>query len=416
MLAVDRFFKSEFVRHSALAFAGTFGAQLFNFVFHFYNSRALGVARYGDLFSLINVLLIMQSIFAQIITYVIVKYAAEFHATGDRDRLGALCRRSIAWTSLGALVAIVFSITCKDAVANFLQLADSRSVPALGCIVGIWLMHPSVRGILQGAQDFRRYGTALILEGVLLAALGCGLVAMGFGVTGALSGWALAAACSFVYAYFAARGHFGTNRAILKLDLRRLVQTSSGVALTMIAMTLGLSDVVLVKHYFAPDLAGLYAAVALCGRIVYFVLSFVPAVILPKASALATRGEPTAPLARRAFITFAGIAGTALLVFAIAPTTIIRILTGAGFLSAAPYVFAYGVAMMLLAGTQIATTYRIGLHRFEYVPALLIVMLAEPVVIIFAHASLWQVIDVLILGNACALAAALLWGRNSHVG
>jgi O-antigen/teichoic acid export membrane protein len=398
-----KFLRSEFVRHGALAFSATLAAQICNFTFHLYNSRALGVVRYGDLFSLINVLLIVQGVFAQMVTYVVVRYAAEFHAVGDRDRLRALCERTLIWTSLGALAVVLASLALKGTVAAFLHLSDARSVPALGCLIGVWLMLPAVRGVLQGAQDFRRYGASMVIEGVLLVTFGCGLVAAGYGVPGALFGWSLASACSLTYGYVAARRYFGAPRATLNFDLRRLRQTSSGVAVTLVAITLGLCDVVLVKHFFAPEVAGLYAAVALCGRVIFFVVSFVPTVILPKASAIAARGESPVPLARRAFFALAILAGLALLVLATAPGFIVEVLTGSQYAGAAHYVFAYGVAMTLLAGTQIATAYKIGLHRFSYVPWLLLAMFGELVVIAVWHATIWNVIYALIAGNSCAL-------------
>jgi O-antigen/teichoic acid export membrane protein len=401
-----KFLRSEFVRHSALAFSATLTAQICNFTFHLYNSRALGVVRYGDLFSLINVLLIVQGVFAQMVTFVVVKYAAEYHAVGDRDRLRALCERTLLGTSLGALVVVVTSIALKDPTAAFLHLSDARSVPALGCLVGVWLMLPAVRGVLQGAQDFRRYGTSLIVEGVLLVSFGCGLVAAGHGVPGALLGWALASACSLAYGYVAAHRYFGARGARLNLDLRRLRQTSGGVAFTLIAITLGLCDVVLVKHFFAPEVAGLYAAVALCGRIIFFVVGFVPAVILPKASAIAARRESPVPLVRRAFFVLAILAGFALLLLATVPRLIVEALTGDQYLGAAGYVFGYGAAMTLLAGTQIATTYKIGLHRFSYVPWVLLSMFGELVAITLWHATIWNVIYALIAGNGCALLVA----------
>jgi O-antigen/teichoic acid export membrane protein len=398
-----KFLRSDFVRHSALTFSATLAAQLCNFAFHLYNSRALGVVRYGELFSLINVLLIVQGIFAQMVMYVVVKYAAEFYAIGDSDRLQTLCKRTLFVTFLGAIVVVIASFTLRDPIAAFLHLSDARSVLALGCLIGVWVMNPSVRGVLQGVQDFRRYGATLLIEGLLLVSFGCGFVAAGYGVPGALCGWALASACSLIYGYFAARHHFGARDAAMNLDLRRLLQTSSGVAFTLIAITLGLCDVVLVKHFFAPELAGLYSAVALCGRIIFFVVGFAPAVILPKASVTAARRESPLPLVRRAFLLLAILAGFALLLLATVPRFIVEVLTGYQYLGAAQYVFAYGIAMTLLAGTQIATTYKIGLHRFSYVPWLLLAMSGELVFIAFWHATIWHVICALIAGNCCAV-------------
>src|SRR5206468_10254822 len=50
------------------------------------------------------------------------------------------------------------------------------------------------------------------------------------------------------------------------------------------------TDILLVKHFFAPDAAGLYCAIALVGRVVYFASWMVVSAMFP-ISAGATREE-----------------------------------------------------------------------------------------------------------------------------
>jgi hypothetical protein len=63
--------------------------------------------------------------------------------------------------------------------------------------------------------------------------------------------------------------------------------------------------------------------------------------------------------------------------------------------------------MTLLSATAVVVNYKIGLHHFAFVIPLVVVTIAEPVAIQFFHATLWNVIAILIIGNAAAVVACL---------
>ena len=67
-------------------------------------------------------------------------------------------------------------------------------------------------------------------------------------------------------------------------------------------------DVILVKHYFDAYQAGLYASMALIGRVVYFVAWMFAMLLLPKVIRQHKSGEPTAPILFRYVILIALLA------------------------------------------------------------------------------------------------------------
>jgi hypothetical protein len=85
---------------------------------------------------------------------------------------------------------------------------------------------------------------------------------------------------------------------------------------------------------------------------------------------------------------------------------VITTLAGGSFAPAAPYVFSYGLAMVLLAGINVIVMYKIGIHRFDFVLPLGLCAVGEVVGISVHHASLGDVIGVLITGNTLALLAS----------
>jgi hypothetical protein len=89
------------------------------------------------------------------------------------------------------------------------------------------------------------------------------------------------------------------------------------------------------------------------------------------------------------------------------PAETIRLVAGGAFAAAAPYVFQYDLAIALLAMVTLIANYKMGLHRFNFLYALGAVLIAEIACIATMHRSLWDVIHILLAGNAVLLACSL---------
>ena len=402
-----RVLRSEFLRHGSIVFASTTLVNAFNYIFHSLISRRIGVDDYGALSSLFAGLAVI-SVPAGILTMIVVKFAAEFRALGDRDGVRALAEGVLRWTALAASAAVVSGLLLRGAIAHWLNMTNTFAVGVAIVIFGLGIVLPGARGILQGTQDFGRLAVSSAIEAGAKAALGVSLVYAGFGLGGAMAGFACGTALSLVYTLFAMRTQFGAQRKALTLDLPRLWRTTGGVGLATLALTtLGFADVLLVKHFFDPQSAGIYGAVSLTGKAVLFAVGFVPTIVLPKATARAMAGQDPVPILAQAAAAVVALSGCGLAVLYFFPLLAVRVMAGASFSAASQYVFSYGIVMAMLAATAMVVTYKIAIHRFDFVPPLLAVMVGEIVAINFMHASLAAVIRVLMLGNALALGSSL---------
>jgi O-antigen/teichoic acid export membrane protein len=417
---VRRALASDFLRHSALVFGATMAGNVLNYLFNFALSRRLGVEGFATLSSLVSFIMIF-SIPASIVTLVIVKYTATFHAAGDTQRVRRLSQVLLKWTAVAAIGALALGLSLHGAVSEFLRIPDDAAVPLCIGILALSLVTPSVRAILQGEQDFVRYSVSTVLEVLLKVAVAVVLVYSGFGVVGAMSGWILGTTTALLYTIWAVMRKHGSAADAsvrLSLDMRRLLQTTLGVGLaSAFLIIMSFADVMLVKHYFVPKEAGLYAAVNLTGKVVLFLAGFVPAVLLPKAVAKSERGEnPIALLMQSVAVTLA-MSGCALAVFGMEPALVVRILAGRDFIAAAPYVLQYDAAMCLLAVATLLVNFKIGIHRFDFLYGLGAVLVCEIVAIALFHRTLWDIVHILLLGNAFAALSCCggLWSKAHAV-
>jgi len=403
-----RLARSEFVRHGAIVFGATTAINVLGYLFHSLNSRRLGVDAYGVL-SALNAAYMIALFVPTIATTIVIKYAAEFRAVGDAQRLSALGRAVLVYVGAAALGVILVGSALIVPIGRFLHINDLLAIELAVLMIGVNILLPVLRGVLLGVEKFRAFALSACLESALKALLGVGLVYAGYGVAGAFGGWLFGTLVALGYTLWAVLAPYRHEPPVpLALDLRRLVVTSANVTLAIFCVTsLSYADVLLVKHYADATTAGLYGALSLAGKMLFFLVSFVPTVVLPKASRSAASGHSPLPVLLLAGANVALLAGSGLFLYYAFPSFVIGMLAGKAFASAAPLLFPYAVATVLLAGLNAVVFYKIGIHRFDFVVPLALVALAEVAGIALRHDTLAHVIEVLIVANAIALAASL---------
>jgi len=382
-------------------------ANVLAYAFHSAISRKIGVEQYGVL-SALNAGFMITSVVGTISTIVVVKYAAEFRALGDRAHLAALVRKLSLYGSCAAVVVTVAGICLAPPIAGFLKISNVIAVMLTMVSIGFSVVTPGLRAVFQGTEDFKRYSASVLIESLLRAACGIGLVYAGFGVDGALAGWDFAALAAFVYTVTVLGRRFRkVPDAPLYIDFRRLVRTLANVALaTLLLTSISFADVIVVKHFADPTTAGLYGAISLSGKVLLFLVSFVPTIVLPKATRQAMSGVSPVGVFVQALGISVAMSSTGLVAYYFFPRLIVTQLAGASFAPAAPYVFGYGFAMVLLAGLNVVVVYKIGIHRFDFIVPLALCAIGEIVGISAYHRSLGEVIAVLVTGNGLALLAS----------
>jgi len=157
------------------------------------------------------------------------------------------------------------------------------------------------------------------------------------------------------------------------------------------------SDILLVKHYFTSVDAGLYASLALIGRIVYFIAWMFVMLLLPTVIQLKKEGKSTLPILLKYVSYITAIATLIITSCFFFPQQIIHVLFGAEYVSIASLLWKYALATGVFAISNIFAYYYLSLDK--YIPVVLsgLFGMMQVVFIIFYHDSLAQVVDVQIL-------------------
>ena len=382
------------------------------FTFHVVLSREFGLTRYGALYTVISIATFIGTM-GGILTIIVARLVAEHRE--EPERLSLLCGSSLKKSSYVGAVTCVLVASLSVPISQFLRVPEVSVIVFLAIYAGGQIALAGLRGVLQGLQEFSRLAGSLILEALVRTGLAIAMALFGFGVASAVGAYVLGAVVAIGYSLLAVRHSTRLRFGGAGLSTSRVVRLSFGAALSTLAIAaLSIVDVLLVRHFFNNVTSSVYGAVSLAGKMIYFAVGFLPTVVLPKATSNSLSGAKPFQILFPATLLILTLSCIALGAFWFFPRLIIEVLTGGQYTAAAQYVFRYGLAMAFLGASNAFVAYRIGVNDFKFIPAALLLVVAEVVAITLLHRTLDQVITIVIIVNAAVLVAVLYGlGRNN---
>ena len=398
---------------AVLLFAGSNTLNALNFVFNLWMARALGPHGYGVLVALTS-LLVQLGLPAAPLPTLTSRFAALYAAAGDRARLRALVLLLGRSTGLVALAGGMAVVLAAAPLADFLQLDAPHLVALLGPGLVIVYLAPIARGVLQGAGRFGGLAATMACEGALKLVLGVALVAAGAGPAGGVGGVLAGSLGGTLLGLWLLRDVLRLPEAAGAppggLHLGELVRFGALAACaTGGTASLLLLDILLVKHYFDAPTAGLYAALTVAGKILFWVSSAVPGVLYAAlARARASGSEPGGTDDAALLLPLLGGVGALSLVglggFALAPGLVVHLLFGQSYAGVEGYLVPFGLAMTCYALSNVLVNYFLARAVPAVLGVLALALVTEAALIVGFHGDLHQVVLAVLGANALLLA------------
>jgi O-antigen/teichoic acid export membrane protein len=264
---------AQIVSGSAVLLAGSSLTTLINLAYNVVIALFLGPAGFGHatvVYTLLTILSALALAF-QIVNAKVVAQQSSLEAKAQAYRV--LHRAAWACGTLVAVVLLLFRVS----ISNYLNLPDPVLVEMLAVGSGFFVPLGCRRGWIQGIYGFRSLAINLALEGAVRLLGSYALIIMGFGLRGVIA----ANAASIVVAYLAIAPKLAAPSANpLRLG-KALRETYQGLTFYAGQTLINNFDIVLVKHLFSAEMAGLYAAVALVGRVISALSSAVVNTMFP---------------------------------------------------------------------------------------------------------------------------------------
>ncbi len=239
-----------------------------NYLLNLVLGRWLTPSAFADANLMVTLMLLVTAV-AVSLQLVAARFGGIHQAAGTDARADALARDLERKAAVGGVALALAFVAGAGFWSDFFRTESAWPFVILGVGMPFYLVQAVGRGILQGRLIFGRLAATFVVEMVVRVGVGLGLVAAGAGVEGATAGLTV----SFVATWLVVRRWSGpwapgTPTRGERRDLRVYIGPVAVLLLGQIVINNG--DVLVVKRFFSGDDAGVYAAIALIGRAVFF--------------------------------------------------------------------------------------------------------------------------------------------------
>ncbi len=232
-----------------------------NLVYNFAVAHKLGADKFGHT-SVVYTLLMLLSSVTLSFQLLCSKFVARSDSTFDKVAIYKTLHRWswVCGVVLGGVLALA-----SGTISGYLNLPAKTLILLLAAATVFYVPLGVRRGFMQGTYDFRPLAANFSLE-VVVKLLGALILIGPYGVKGVVAAMTASVAVAYVVG-IPRKHHVGeASGTTLRAGVGEGVQA---VAFFVGQVIINNLDIILVKHFFDPTQAGVYAAVALVGRVVY---------------------------------------------------------------------------------------------------------------------------------------------------
>ena len=371
-----------------------------NYLYNLVLGRFLGPEKFADAAILITLLLVL-SFAAMTFQLVTAKFSAVFENSVLLSFIATIYKSA---SIVGIFLGITIVLLSTELQLLFKTTSSSMFV-VFGIGIPFYFLMSVNRGIFQGEKKLISLSTTYQLEMMSRLTISFGLLCL-FEVDSSLL-ISIGILCSFIVGLLPFEFKKVTlfNTIKLKKSETKMVRNFFIITLfyELTLIIINNCDILLVKHYFESYEAGIYASLALIGRVVYFIAWMFVMLLLPTVVQLKKQGISTRPVLFKYVIYVVIIAACIVLACYLFPNLIINILFGSEYVEIASLLWKYAFATGIFAVSNIFAYYYLSLDN--YVPVILsgVFGISQIALIIQFHASLEQVVHVQILAMALLL-------------
>ena len=375
-----------------------------NYGYNMVLGRLLDPAQFSKV-GLLVTLLLVASFIAMTFQIVATKFTVE---VGPNSRDGFQLWFEKLGVKVGCVIMIILWLS-SGFLSDFFRLSHQWSMVIFAATMLLFFLMSVKRGFLQGSEKFISLSSSY--QGEMWGRVVLTLVLL------LLVNWSIDLQISIAILGSVTVGYLvitepksareRKSNFFEKRKVYRFLGLTAGYEGAQILINY--SDILLVKHYFDEEIAGLYTSMALIGRMIYFMTWMVVMILIPKVLRLKKEGKNH----RRALLRyFSAIAGfSTFLVFGafLFSNELVLLLFGSPYLPVAPMLWQYGLATMLFALSNVLVYYFLSLdYKFPVYLAILFGFIQVILFFLF-HESLQQMIQVQIVNMSALLLYMLVY-------
>ena len=288
----------------------------------------------------------------------------------------------------------------------------------LACGIPFYLQCAVGRGTLQGRLRFVPLAVTFLVEMAVRLSVGSGLVLLGMGVDGATAGLALSLVAAWVTVMLFRPGPSRARRIIegrvdvspeTRADLGEVRAYAAFVSVLLVGqMVINNSDVLIAKASLAPFDAGLYSAVALIGRAVFFLSWSVATVVFPVVALRHAKGESGHRVLAGGIVAVLGIGSVCVVGALLFGGPVLGVVLGPDYSGLSGSLAVYALATTLFAVASLIASQHLATGRIRESWVVLAGAGLQFVLLLLWHNSMAQLIGAQLVAMSLLLAAVVI--------
>lgn len=353
--------RDRFLRNNIVVFIGSIVSSALSYLYYPIMARILPFDQFGEVQTLVSLLTQVSLIFSAINIVAVVLIASSKIDKRREHFILELQKLMVYVTVVLGLVAIVVSPLIKD-------FFHFESVwPLISIIVTFILMVPLVfwNAYLQGKEQFGAMSVVSILGAAGKLVFAVIFVLLGFGALGAALGLLIGQIVTNIFC--GKRYDVPRLKQLFKEKLPnwQLLRLELGYTVMVVVVSLSVTllysgDILLIKHYFSPEQAGIYAGIASIARIIFFLTLSFAVVLLPAVHSQPKVREKTL---KRSFIMVIVLGSLTALVFWLFAPQIVTLLVGARYADYAYLLPELSLAVLLISIANLLFYYMLSVRN-----------------------------------------------------
>lgn len=409
--------KHPLISGSSIIVVGSMFTSILNYLFNLGMGRLLSTSDYGTFASLISVFNIF-SVFSSTIIIVFTKFAASFIGQKKEELIGPLLVKGNVLIGALSFVVCALLIVFSSKISNFLNISNSFLVTITSATLFFSFLASVGVGVLQGQMRFVHISLLNISTSLVKLILGILLVLVGLNTFGAIGAFFMASVFAYLFIFVSLRRFLKKNLSN-RIHVPNLRKNLTVYAAPVLLSTLGTTafitlDIILIKHFFSPEIAGQYAALSLMGRSIFYVVSPISVVLFPLIAQKKERKEKLfGTLLLSVLLT--GLPSLILSgIYFTFPEFVINIFFPAqGYKVLAPLMGPFSILVLLYSLVFLLNSFYLSIGKIKILTLTLVGSIVEIIFIIFMHQSIGRIVTGLIVIVFLLLFGLLLYYPNT---
>lgn len=401
--------KHPIISGSTIIFIGTFMANIFNFIFNLYMSRTLSIIDYGILASLISVILLF-ALAADSFVPIVVIFAGEYLAKGEEEKVAELfIKMKKISLIIGGIILLIF-VFFESVIGNFLNIHNPFLLLLVGITVFFGFIGSINRAILQARLSFGYFTFIGVCSSIFKLLIGVLLVFLGFKVIGAMGAFTLSFFIAYCLSLLPLLPLFRYKNKVRHVTITKLFTYGLPSIISLMSLTFFItSDILLVKHFYSPTEAGLYAGLSLLGKVIFFFSAPISLVMFPLIVQRYAKQENFTGLFKVSlFLVIAASLGITL-IYSLFPEFFIHLfLKKDEYLALRPFVGLYGIFFTLYSCASVIVNFYLSIKKTKVFIPLLFSAILQFVLLLIYHSNFYQIIYISIFSLAFPITLLLI--------